>query len=1156
MARRRTSILFPLLAIAAARCGAPPAPVTPTPPAETATPVAAPAPPDPGPSSCPAPAPVTPTVRARQMLQVDHVFGATHVAMSTDGRLATTSQFDGGVRVWDVRRRALLAAFPRAESVYGLGFSGANLAFYSPDIDGTRREIVDLVGHLVAKDKGRFEPIVHGASGDLVGALIVGAEVAFTPPGGAPVKLAKPPGLLMIADAHLSPDGRKLLVRGMGNDIVGWSLDTPTTPPRVARISTHASAVAISPDGETYAFAAAPTDALAGYHLELGSLGAGTTTPLADGSDAIDQSAEIVFSPDGSTLVVADAHGVDAYTVATRKRAWTMRGHQFDPKGASVATGFWRPVFTPDGKLVVAQAQSGPLYVLDATSGRVQGHIGEPLRAPKHLIWADDGTLLAGSHGHVAIWDAREGRVSQAYDVPSQLSFARLASGDLAVVRRETCVLPSESRTNLWVDHWTGIEPPAAFLEGRLPDPRTGCRDKDIAKPRAPTWPPPRGVQPLPLAVPGYGLRVDLARGLAMVPTKPTFFPKDDAVRDLLTGHTVTLAKFTPPQGRADDVQLLGGWVFSPVRTPDRREIGVWNAKTGAHVHDLALPAQGDIDKGGGELVGVSEDGRFAAVGHYGRVAVFALPSGKSVREIAFPRSIVERVGFVDGARDLYVSSRALEGPSLHHVVEGTPTLVGRDPSGGSREIVPSPKGDRVATVGWDGAIRVWSSGAHRLLATLAEFADDEFIAYTPGGAYVGTSEVASRVMWVFDDPLEGFSFEQFAARLDRPEMLRRRLGGDDADVAADLPRPPRVEVESATPAADGRTAVVRLHVTAPGRTDVVRLFVEGREVASRHVCAPDAHVDLTAPLVSGVNRITTIAYDDAGLGSNPAVVEVPGPAAAERPDLWVVSIGVSGYPHLEPRYQLQYAEADARSIAERFGRLGGAGQPFAQVHTTPLLGAEVTPASVARAMEALRGMKDADVAVVFFAGHGVKASESGEMVFLTSLATGKRATLAEESVGWGAIADALGHAKGRALVLLDACHSGHVSRELVVPNDALARSLVKGGRAGAFVFAAAKGRQASFEADTARGLVLDPTPAGKVTARLNKVGHGYFTAAVLDALDTAATDANADGAIQLSELVDAVTDRVKIATSGAQAPWVARREILGDFTVAPTPAR
>jgi hypothetical protein len=98
--------------------------------------------------------------------------------------------------------------------------------------------------------------------------------------------------------------------------------------------------------------------------------------------------------------------------------------------------------------------------------------------------------------------------------------------------------------------------------------------------------------------------------------------------------------------------------------------------------------------------------------------------------------------------------------------------------------------------------------------------------------------------------------------------------------------------------------------------------------------------------------------------------------------------------------------------------------------------------------------------------------------------------------------------------------------------------------------------RQSSYEADTARGLVLDPTPAGKIGARLNGMGHGYFTAAILDALDAAGTDANADGAIQLSELVDAVTDRVKLATSGAQAPWVARREILGDFAIAPTPKR
>ena len=93
--------------------------------------------------------------------------------------------------------------------------------------------------------------------------------------------------------------------------------------------------------------------------------------------------------------------------------------------------------------------------------------------------------------------------------------------------------------------------------------------------------------------------------------------------------------------------------------------------------------------------------------------------------------------------------------------------------------------------------------------------------------------------------------------------------------------------------------------------------------------------------------------------------------------------------------------------------------------------------------------------------------------------------SLARDGVGWAAIGAALGRAHGRLLVLLDACHAGHVTQSLVVPNEALAASLVREQRAGAIVFAASKGRQVSFETETSRGVKLEPTAQAMVQPRV-----------------------------------------------------------------------
>ena len=121
-----------------------------------------------------------------------------------------------------------------------------------------------------------------------------------------------------------------------------------------------------------------------------------------------------------------------------------------------------------------------------------------------------------------------------------------------------------------------------------------------------------------------------------------------------------------------------------------------------------------------------------------------------------------------------------LEG-GLHVYRDGKRTAAGVGDGGTILSIAKSPSGAVLATVSSDGAVRIWDAKTARLRASLVEFADDEYLAYTPGGAYAGTSEVADRVGWVFDEPLEGFGFEQFAAAYATPDLVRRRLAGHRA---------------------------------------------------------------------------------------------------------------------------------------------------------------------------------------------------------------------------------------------------------------------------------------------------------------------------------------------------------------------------------------
>jgi len=468
------------------------------------------------------------------------------------------------------------------------------------------------------------------------------------------------------------------------------------------------------------------------------------------------------------------------------------------------------------------------------------------------------------------------------------------------------------------------------------------------------------------------------------------------------------------------------------------------------------------------------------------------------------------------------------------------------------------PKRAQFALGGDSGATTIVSAETGEALAILVSTSTGEYVTATPEGPYRASVDGARAVAWSFTGPLEGFSFDQFAARYARPDLVQRRLAGEKVESLGPVKRPPRACVDRAT---EPETSASEVHLTArvAGAREVtkVRVFANGRLAAERPVSAAVAKIDVAVPLGPGKNRLSVVAYDADGYASNPALVDQVSTAKRAKPDLWVVSLGVSKYPNLAASQQLDFADDDARAVATAWSAQRGQG--FAEVHATTLTDAEVTVESAEKAIGALSAMRPDDLAVIFLAGHGVRLDD-GQMVFLTSGASATRSGAREHGLGWKKLGALLAKARGRVLVLLDACHSGHVSLDDVAPNDALAASLAAGERGGVFVFAASRGAQLSYEVSASRGAGrgLELAWEGKppTPGRAARSGHGLFTAALLEALSGDAPDRDRSGGIELSELTDYVTERVRAASNGKQTPWVARREMFGDYVVAPSPKK
>ncbi len=1078
-------------------------------------------------STCGAPLPAGASKSARQQLQTAHGNAVTQMAESADGYLATTSQFDHTIRIWNLQQSTLVTVLQEhapiawdddahALLLQGLGERAKDGEFISPDL------LVAPDGHTLGSRVGEWT-FVHeaGRTRAAVKTPSDHAALVYTGRDQRVHHLVLPKNSYSMSSLAVNDDGTELVAM-VGYALLRWPLaDEPSTP-----------VVREVPDLTTAVFANTG-DALILAGGTISFAPRDVAVPLRPISQGDIYTSHLAIARDGSLGFVASHSALIAFDLATGTTRWSERGVGFDSHRIHTpGVGFFGIMLANDGRRLFVARDDGSVVLRDVTTGRDLGSLGAAVHQPTTVAWVDNTHVLASENQRVVVWDTTTGTIESAYTETRGFLSARVVGGDVVVARMTLCLGGGNATTIAWPDRWKGRTPPAELLAGTMPDPMSACGNLGgIA------WPPPRGMATGAMRLGGAGHDFDLTSGRSLAATSAHI----DAVRTS-DGAVIKLAGFTRPF----DTALAGDFVLNPAKAGASSVVGVWRASDGARLADLAVTYTdwNNEQRQEGIFIGASDDGTRVAVRGGDVIGVFETATGKLLQSMHTGREIETAVGFSPDPKQFWVGARS--GAILRVAADGTVHTLGNGTGALVSRLSPSPDGTRLLAMGDDGGLRIVDAATGDVRATLVEFADDEPLAFTPSGAYGGTAEAASRVGWRFDAPVEIFRFEQFAQAFHRPELVTARLAGKRDDATAGLTRPPAVELAPSPPTTAEAKTTLAIKFASSRRVDVVRAYREGREVAFATPCAPTGSLALDVPLLAGGNTITVQAFDDLGYASNPAVAQITR-TTGPQPDLYIVSVGVGAYPNLAQEFQLQLATADATGIASAFRDDVGPRKQFGAVHPTVLLDAQVTVPAVLAALDGLAKMKPDDLAIVFMAGHGIKPTPEDDMVFVTSTASLTPASLRASGLGWSAVSERLARAKGRVIVLLDACHSGHVSQNLVVPNDQLAASLSRNGRAGVVVFAAAKGRQSSFEPTGARGLVLHEAAVPLVHGPGD---HGFFTGALLASLHDPASDRNGDGVLELSEWVHATSERVSLATEGQQTPWVARQEMFGDFAV------
>jgi hypothetical protein len=288
------------------------------------------------------------------------------------------------------------------------------------------------------------------------------------------------------------------------------------------------------------------------------------------------------------------------------------------------------------------------------------------------------------------------------------------------------------------------------------------------------------------------------------------------------------------------------------------------------------------------------------------------------------------------------------------------------------------------------------------------------------------------------------------------------------------------------------------LHVSLPPRDVSVSLIAENKIVASEPV---------TLQLRWAGDKTETV----------------------EKPNLYVLAVGVSNYDDEEIN-DLSFAAKDAQDFLNFFKDKSSSGLYNKVV--LKLLKDATRADIIENGLKWIKKVvtKREDVAMVFFAGHGVNEDQS--YYFLSRDTKGHR--ISSTAVPYYELKDAMAKLPGKVLFFIDTCHSGNLmGGRLSLGNVAEVANELSSAETGVIVFTASTGRQFSQESPD--------------------WGNGAFTKALLEGLMGEALISKTDiqrGEVTFKGLDYYVSDRVEELTYGKQTPAIAIPKTMSNFPI------
>lgn len=995
---------------------------------------------------------------AAVFVQIGHVGNVLSVAVSPDGRLALSGGRDATVKLWEM---------------------------------SSGREIRTLVGHFAAVNGVAFSPdgkFVLSGSSDATLRL-------WDPATGDTVRVFRGSRSSVSAVA-VSPDGRQALSAGLDPVVRLWDVETGREMMNMSGHEDSVNAVAFSPDGKTAASAASDGT------LRLWDLSAGKEIRAIKGSSS--GFTAVVFSPDGQRLLSGDwSGGICLWDAATGEAIARLAA------GGSVFTvGFGSDglIFSGGTDEVLTLWKPADL----STVGRFTGHRGQITSA---VFIPDGGYVLSGSwDGTLKLWDIGSGREVR--------TFAGLGGGVDAEV-----VAPGGGRAV----SGGAVQAPMVWnlVSGRgimtLPVAPGGVNAMDYS---------PDGRSVLTADRDGVIEMWDEETG-ERIRTFKGHEGSVEAVQFTPDGHSVvsgsldrTIRVWDAADGR--EIRRFEGFKDSvdvPAVSPDGKYFLAEDSPDFLLL-DLATGETVQRYSGHGpgvETVAFSPDGRFILSGSFDRtMKLWETSTGRFIRTFTGHTDSIEAVAFSPDGR-LALSGGWDTTLRLWDISTGETIRILKGHTGWVTSAGFTPDGRRIFSGSADGTSRLWDVETGRELARFTALAGGEWIVITPEGYYGSSPNGHSSLNVRLDNRVYGI--DQFYDVFYRPDIVEHKLKGNDIGPLIRLTieealknPPPGTQISELPESTDAaRITVVYRVKSEGGGIGEVRVFhngklvksdgfyrrtadmaavpegldaVDGRTLyeeqrdlvleagtADGYESPPKGQIfedQVEIEMTPGENVISVCAFNrDNTIQGRMRSVTVFDRRQPEAAHLFICAVGIDDYR--DPKARLNFAAKDAGDAAARLAEAAAGAFPSENIHQTVMIDAEAVRENIlGRIRELSKRVKAGDLAVLFFAGHGLLLGD--QYYFVTQEYDGR---LSDDClISSNDVVEMSKRLRSLSqLFIFDTCHAGGLDYIITGLYDARLSVLAK--KLGLHIYASSSSFQTALDGYQGNGLFTHELLAG-----------------------------------------------------------------------------